>query len=49
MPNFFSLTRKTDKEAGPVSLRQIDDEIRKHSKNLPTLSIGYGVGTIQLA
>jgi hypothetical protein len=27
MPNYFSLTRKKDKEAGPVSLSQIDNEM----------------------
>jgi hypothetical protein len=32
MPNCFSLTRKTDKDAGPVSLQQVDDEMRRHFK-----------------
>jgi len=32
MPNCFSLTRKSDKDAGPVSLQQIDDEMRRHFK-----------------
>jgi hypothetical protein len=30
MPNCFSLTRKTDKEAGPVALQQIDNELCEH-------------------
>src|SRR5215470_10983197 len=30
MPNRFSLTRKSNKDAGPVSLSQIDEEIRAH-------------------
>jgi len=32
MPNCFSLTKKTDKNAGPVSLQQVDDEMRRHFK-----------------
>ena len=32
MPNCFSLTRKTNKDAGPVPLQQIDDEMRRHFK-----------------
>ena len=32
MPNCFSLTRTTDKDAGPVSLKQVDDEMRRHFK-----------------
>ena len=35
MPNSFSLTRKSDREAGPVSLQQIDDEMRRHFKEPP--------------
>ena len=27
MPNYFQLTRKSDPEAGPVSLNQIDEEL----------------------
>lgn len=30
MPNCFSLTRKSDPSAGPVSLQLIDDEMREH-------------------
>jgi hypothetical protein len=32
MPNCFSLTRKSDLDAGPVALQQIDDEMRRHFK-----------------
>ena len=32
MPHCFSLTRKTDKDAGPVPLQQVDDEMRRHFK-----------------
>jgi hypothetical protein len=35
MPNCFSLTRKSDKDAGPVSLQQIDNEMRIHFKEPP--------------
>jgi len=30
MPNCFSLTRKSDKAAGPVSLSKIDEELCQH-------------------
>src|SRR5262245_55487713 len=35
MANSFSLTRKTDLDNGPVSLRQVDEEICVHFKIVP--------------
>lgn len=32
MPNYFSLTRKSNPAAGPVPLATIDDEMREHFK-----------------
>jgi hypothetical protein len=30
MPNYFTLTRRSDLESGPVVLQRIDDEMRVH-------------------
>lgn len=30
MPNYFTLTRKSNLEAGPVKLQEIDEELCKH-------------------
>ncbi len=51
MPNCFQLTRKTDKNAGPVSLWDVDEEICKYLnvEPWPDEYIYQWYGTIGLA
>jgi hypothetical protein len=51
MRNCFSLIRKTDKDAGPVSLQKIDNEMCEHFNVVPDAKEYYysWVDTIGLA